>query len=120
MSATSTTNSLPELSTSAWIASLVAALLCLALGVYPFVAYRAVARLLPPEGAPMLAIFAQPSVPGVFAAATFIALLLTFSGKQRTGVQRSRLAYVALAIAMLGVALLIVALSAIDVKHPPS
>ena len=100
-----TSRGLPELSSPAWFATLVASLVTVALAVYPFVAYPAIRRQkLFPQG--LLAPFVTPQVVGGFAAVTFAVLVVTFTGK-RSGAARSQWAFIALAVAVLGVALLV-------------
>jgi hypothetical protein len=108
------TKGLPELSSGAWLAFLVASLLALALGVYPLIGYPAIMRRFAGDAAG-IALFCRPSVVGAVAAGTVVLLVLAFTGR-REGVVRSRLAYAACALAVLGMLLLVAALKSLVLR----
>ncbi len=105
---TATNKGLPELSTPAWLAALIALLVTLALGVYPFVAYPAVLKRFVPSQR-IAALMVHPWLIGGAAALTALLLAAALTGG-KDAAKRSLLAYAACAVALIAVATLVTGL----------
>ena len=104
---------LPELSTGAWLATLLAGLASLILGFYPVVAYPTIARFsVQAQPSAYIALLHSRGLSLAFSALTVLLLARALTGN-RSGALRNRLAYASLITGVAGLTCVLIGIYAL-------
>ncbi len=104
---------MPDLSTGAWLATLLSGLASLILGFYPVVAYPTIARFsAQTQPSPYVVLLHSRGLSLAFAALTVVLLVRALTGRRPTAA-RNRLAYTSLIAGVAGLACVLIGIYAL-------